>query len=200
MNLHNFIDLLYVLSPKVYNLQLNFFNGNHLKLLKKKLRHIPTSTILEIGCGTAPILNEFNPKKYTGVDIDSKFITLAKKIHKNGKRYFYQGDAREIESDKSFDILLFSHTTHHLSDADLQVVINKILKIEFKFLIVYDGRPIGFWAPLLLKFDYHAAKFRKAEEFIPIFEKKFIIDHVETFRSNRPFYEYPLIIMRKKNL
>lgn len=199
MNLNNYIDKLYVLSPKIYNYQLNFFNGNHLEILKKKLKRYPTNSILEIGCGPAPILDVFKPNKYTGIDIDNKFINLANKLNKNKNYSFYQCDAKEVKSTDAFDILLFSHTTHHLSDAELQIVIKKILKIKFKYLIVYDGRPIGFWAPLLLRLDYHAAKFRKAEEFIPIFQKNFIIDHLETFHSNRSFYEYPLIIMHKKS-
>src|SRR5258708_1358238 len=200
MNLHAFIDLLYSASPFIYDLQLNFFNGNHFQKLKKKLNKIPTENILEIGCGTAPILKVFRPKSYVGIDIDEKFIKLAQKIYKNTNYSFSVGDARNIDAKTNFDMILFSHTTHHLSDNDIKKVIDRIKKISFSYLVIYDGKPISVFAPLLLRLDYNAAKFRRAEEFIPLFEKDFKIEHIETFRSNRPFYEYPLLILSKKKI
>lgn len=199
MNLHSFIDLLYSAFPFIYNLQLNFFNGNHFKLLKTKLGTIQTDSIFEIGCGTAPILKEFKPSTYTGVDIDTKFIDLARKIYNKNKNYqFYTGDGRTISLKKEYDIILFSHTTHHLTDKDIKKILKKITKYKFKHLVIYDGRPRGLFTPILLRLDYDAAKFRNVKDFVPLVKEQYVIKHMETFRSNRPFYEYQLLIASKK--
>lgn len=197
MNFHKFIEYLYSLSPVIYDLQLNFFNGNHFEVLKEELKDIPQDTIFEIGCGTAPILKIFKPKKYVGIDIEEKFINLARKIHKEKNYIFLSGDGRNVEIKDSFDIVLFSHTTHHLTDLEIIQLLERIKKNNFKHLVIYDGRPTGILAPLLLKMDYGAAKFRDVEDFIPLVNKEYKIDHIKTFRSNRPFYKYQLLILSK---
>ncbi len=199
MNLHNFIDHLYNISPFIYNLQLSFFNGNHFKVLKRKLENIPTESILEIGCGTAPILKEFHPKKYMGVDIEEKFVLLARNKYSNNKNYtFIVGDGRDVDAKDKFDVILFSHTTHHLTDNDILKLLRRIKDKNFKHIVIYDGRPVGLFSPLLTRLDYGAAKFRKVEDFFPLIDKSYEIKHFETFRVNRPFYEYQLIILSKK--
>jgi SAM-dependent methyltransferase len=197
MNFHRYIDNLYAISPRVYDLQLNFFNGNHFAVLKRKLNKISHETIFEIGCGTAPILKTFKPKKYIGVDIDEKFILLAKKAYPQKNYFFYAGDGRNVEIKDSFDIILFSHTTHHLTDPEVKKILIKIKKYKFKHLVIYDGRPTGILAPLLTKMDYGAAKFRDVEDFMPLIGKNYKIVHKETFRANRPFYKYQLLILSK---
>lgn len=200
MNFHTLIEQLYNISPFVYDLQLNFFNGNHFEVLKSKLKKIPTDSIFEIGCGTAPILKVLKPKYYFGVDIESKFIDKAKKIYMDKISYnFYAGDGRKIKPERAFDILLFSHTTHHLTDKDIINLLDRVKNYKFKFIVIYDGRPMGIFAPILTKMDYGAAKFRNVEDFVPLIKKPYKIEHMETFRSNRPFYKYQLLILSKNN-
>lgn len=199
MNLLKITEYIYSLMPMFYNYQLGFFNGNHFKILKKKLKNIPQESILEIGCGTAPILNVFSPKKYLGIDIDKKFIETARKIHNKIGYKFRLGNATKINSIKNkFDIVILSHTTHHFSDNIMQKFLSELKKIDFKYLVIYDGKPIGILAPFLTKMDL-GAKFRETEEFYPFFKKNYIIIHAETFRSNRPFYKYPLLIIKRNN-
>ena len=197
MNFHKYIEHLYSISPAIYNLQLNFFNGNHFEILKKELKDIPQDTIFEIGCGTAPILNVFKPKKYVGIDIGEKFINLAKRIHKRKNYTFLYGDGRTVKFNDTFDIVLFSHTTHHLTDTEIVKLLKEIKKHNFKHLVIYDGRPTGILAPLLVKMDYGAAKFRDVEDFIPLINNEYTIIKKKSFRSNRPFYKYQLLILSK---
>lgn len=197
MNLHKYIDYLYTVSPLFYNLQLNFFNGNHFAVLKTKLKNIPQDTIFEIGCGTAPMLNTFKPKKYVGVDIEKKFITLARKTHPQKNYEFYVGDGRNVEIKDNFDIILFSHTTHHLTDKEIRNLLDRVRHYNFKHLVIYDGRPRGILAPLLVKMDYGAAKFRDTKDLALLIDNHYKIEKQETFRSNRPFYEYQLLIISK---
>ena len=197
MNLHKYIEKLYNIFPVFYDLQLQFFNGNHFKILENKLSKIKKDSILEIGCGTAPILKVFEPKKYVGVDIEEKFVKLAKATYQNKNFHFYKGDGRKIKITQKFDIILFSHTTHHLTDTEITKLLNNIKQREFKHIVIYDGRPTGILTPILVKLDFGAAKFRDVEDFIPLIGKNYKIIHKETFRSNRPFYKYQLLILKK---
>jgi hypothetical protein len=95
----------------------------------------------------------------------------------------------------SFDIILVSHMTHHLTDEQIKKFIKATKKIKYKYLVIYDGKPIGPLAPLLTKLDL-GAKFRELEEFYPLFKKDFKLIHSEVFRSNRPFYKYPLMVYK----
>lgn len=200
MNLLKITKLAYSFFPVFYNYQLWFFNGNHFQILKSKIKNISHDSILEIGCGTAPILEEFSPDKYIGVDPEKKFIDIAKKRHKNKKFKFYLGEAENINKLKlkeNFDIILLSHTTHHFTDSLMNKFLKNINEIKFKYLIIYDGKPVGPLAPILTRLDL-GAKFRELEEFYPFFKKNYKLIHAETFRSNRPFYKYPLLIIKPK--
>ena len=197
MNLHTLIEYLYSFSPVIYDLQLNFFNGNHFEILKKELRNIPHDTVFEIGCGTAPILKVFKPRNYVGIDIEEKFINLARKLHKENNYKFISGDGRNVIIKNNFDIVLFSHTTHHLTDLEIIDLLQRIKKYNFKHLVIYDGRPTGILSPILTKLDYGAAKFRDVKDFITLINKDYKINYTKTFMSNRPFYKYQLLILSK---
>ncbi|RJQ26875.1 class I SAM-dependent methyltransferase [Candidatus Parcubacteria bacterium] len=188
---------IYEVTPLFYDYQLDFFNGNHLRILKKKLKQIPKEKILEIGCGTAPILKEFHPKTYVGIDIDEKFINIAKKLHRKTNYKFYIKDGRKVETDEEFDMVILSHTTHHFSDLDIKKVLKSLEKIRFKHLVIYDTEPMGLLAPILIKLDL-GNYFRKEKDFHSLLNGKYKIIHSETFKSNRPFYKYPLLIISKK--
>lgn len=198
MNYHKFIDIFYTISPLVYNWQLNFFNGNHFEILKKKLNELPCDSILEIGCGTAPILKTFNPRFYYGFDVEQKFLNIAEKQYKNKNYKFNLINKNNINIKKPVDIILFSHTTHHLTDKEIRKLLLDMKGFKFKYIVIYDGRPHGIFKNILTKLDYEAAKFRNVEDFLPIINNIYKIKHMETFRSNRPFYEYQLLILSKK--
>lgn len=197
MILPRIIEFTYGILPAIYGLQLYFFNGNHFKILKRKLVHLPSNRILEFGCGTAPILTEFHPKLYVGIDIENKFIEMAKKKNKKLNYNFYVNDVVNFNTKQTFDIVIFSHTTHHIPDIKMKKIISTLKRIDFKFLVVYDGKPTGLFAPILTRLDL-GSTFRELKELSSIFKKDFKIIHSETFMSNRPFYKYPLLIMKKK--
>lgn len=197
MIFYNLTNLIYTLIPECYHFQLKFFNGNHFYELKKRINHIPHQRILELGSGTSPMLDVFSPKRYVGIDIDEKFIKIAKKLHKKKGYDFIVQDATKIQTKESFDMILLSHTTHHFNSTQLKTLLRKIRKIKFKYLLIYDGKPIGPLAPFLSKLDL-GTTFRELEEFYPFLEKHFKIIHSEIFYSNRPFYKYPLLIIKKK--
>ena len=78
--------------------------------------------VLDIGCGTAPILN-FMPKSvvYTGYDISSEYINLAKKKYKKRENTFFFSDKIDKNSlpGRLFDRVILNKLLHHLSDDEV---------------------------------------------------------------------------------
>ena len=74
-------------------------------------------SVLDAGCGTGAVIElleqKYPDKHYTGIDISSKMIEVAKK--KNiANATFVQGDCEELPFlDNSFDVVICSQSFHH---------------------------------------------------------------------------------------
>jgi len=92
-----------------------------------------TDKILDIGCGTAKIL-DFLPESisYYGFDISQDYINAAKsKFGKRGKFLCSNLDGSHFKTFRSFDIILAIGILHHLSNSDSRKLI-KIAKKKLK--------------------------------------------------------------------
>jgi 2-polyprenyl-3-methyl-5-hydroxy-6-metoxy-1,4-benzoquinol methylase len=127
--------------------------------LAQEINALAGHRVLDIGCGTATILNFLPGVSYFGIDSNPNYI--AKASHAFGR----QGNFRCIsvddltgESAEKFDRILLLGVLHHLTDQQIQslVAVIKELLSENGRLITYDGvfvpkqNPI---ARLLLKLD-----------------------------------------------
>ena len=89
--------------------------------------------VLDFGCGTGTNARIFEPKDYTGVDIDLDRIELAQEL--NPKYNFEQIKDEKIDlPDESQDYIFICGVLHHISDE----VINKYIK-EFKRILKHKG-------------------------------------------------------------
>ena len=74
-------------------------------------------TLLDIGCGTAPMISllkeKYPSKKYTGIDLTPRMIEVAKSKNLDNTE-FVVGDAENLPfKDNSFDIIINSQSFHH---------------------------------------------------------------------------------------
>lgn len=127
-----------------------------------------------------------------------RLISLAKRLHVSEHYRFITGNANTFIYDKYVDVILFSHMTHHLTDSELRALLRRLATFRFKHIVIYDGRPRGPLKDILTRLDFGAATFRNVNEFVPLIGTQYVIEHMETFRSNRPFYEYQLLILSKR--
>ena len=82
-----------------------------------ELEKEPFETILDCGCGTAPIISllykKYPKKHYTGIDITPKMIDVAKSKNLNGAE-FVVGDCENLPfEDNSFDAIICCESFHH---------------------------------------------------------------------------------------
>lgn len=99
--------------------------------------------MLDIGCGTASILQFLPDIKYTGFDMSRQYIDYAKKKYGDRGVFFCRKIGTEIinEFSTSFDIVLAKGILHHLNDEEaiaLFEVAKSVLKPGGR-LITFDG-------------------------------------------------------------
>ena len=116
------------------------FKRNFDKFIKSRRK----TSVLDIGCGDGSAIERLNlPRNFeiTGIDIYEPYLKIAKgkKIYKR----LIKMDARKIEVNKKYDIVLASHILEHLDRAEGERFIKKLEKIAKKRVII--AAPIGYF-------------------------------------------------------
>jgi SAM-dependent methyltransferase len=170
-------------KSKIYSLAMNIVGAPSTKeYLAQVINASAGHSVLDIGCGTAAILNFLPGVFYFGIDSNPNYI--AKANHSFGR----QGNFRCVsvddltgESSVKFDRILLLGVLHHLTDQQIQslmVVITELLSEEGR-LITYDGvfvpkqNPI---ARLLLKLD-RGRYVRSRPEYISLLSNELSVIH-----------------------
>ncbi|MDT2019451.1 class I SAM-dependent methyltransferase [Methylocella sp. CPCC 101449] len=80
------------------------------------LRQRKYSSVLDLGCGYGRVAGSLISKgfSYTGIDISDEAIKTAKKNHPKG--VFLQGDLRELNIAKKFDVVLILYVLVHFTE------------------------------------------------------------------------------------
>lgn len=105
--------------PSIYKIFTSLVGGNILKTFADDyIKAKNGNKILDIGCGTANIL-EYLPKvKYTGFDISQKYIDAAIKKYAEKGFFFCKEVTKGVIKEKEFDIILALGVLHHLNDRE----------------------------------------------------------------------------------
>ena len=128
-------------NPWVYNfVQFAFSAHKSCKKTIKQLNLNKGDTLLDIGCGTAFILDYLSDIKYFGLDISAEYISAANSKY-SGKGIFTCGILNASMASKlpKFDAILLQGVLHHLTDQeinDLFALSKKILKPGGKIVTV----------------------------------------------------------------
>ena len=95
--------------PFLYSFIQKIFSGESVRknLVRNYIKKKNVS-VLDIGCGTAEILEILPGSKYFGYDIEPKYINYAKlKYEKKGKFYCKKFTSKEIKKLPKFDYVLY---------------------------------------------------------------------------------------------
>jgi SAM-dependent methyltransferase len=129
-------------KSKIYNLAMNSIGGRRSRqFIAQVIDASPGHRILDIGCGTAEILDYLPPVQYLGVDSSPEYISQA--CNKFGERGTFQCtsvDQLPLESADRFDRILLLGVLHHLPDEQIQLLMTKVndLLSENGKLITHD--------------------------------------------------------------
>ena len=97
----------------------------------EEIRNKPFRTLLDAGCGTAPMVSLLSEKypeaKFTGLDLTPDMIAQAKKKGLQNAE-FMVGDCEAMPfEDESFDIVINSQSFHHYPDP--QAFFNEVARV-----------------------------------------------------------------------
>lgn len=100
-------------------------------LINEFMKPRPFSRILDIGCGTADILNLLpSTIDYVGYDLSSKYINFAKKKYGERAKFFHKCVSDITIGNNSFDIVFADGLIHHLNDIEAM----KLFEIGYEAL------------------------------------------------------------------
>lgn len=112
--------------PWVYNLSQRVFwsRGARRRVFNDFVHCEPNDRVLDLGCGTGDALNYLTNVQYTGIDLNEKYIDIAKQIH-GDRGEFLAGELASLSFEKyhSFDVVMILAVLHHLSDEVAAIVL-----------------------------------------------------------------------------
>ena len=165
--------------PLFYSLTQKIMSGEaqRSKIVKNIIKE--NSKVLDIGCGTAKIIESIPPVSYYGYDINQNHISYAKKKYhsKNAKFFCKKFTKTEMQKLPKFDYVILFGLIHHLEDqevSDFFFLLKKILKKKGK-LLTCDTiflKKQNFFARFLLKNDV-GENIRNKKNYLELFNKHF---------------------------
>jgi ubiquinone/menaquinone biosynthesis C-methylase UbiE len=142
--------------------------------------------VLEVACGPGAFSDLFPPDRYTGIDLNPRYIRFAKK---NFTGDFHVQDARKLDfPEGSFDQVLVYGLLHHLNDEDVSAVLTsltRVLRPKGHALVIEDVptesklNVIGH----LVHWAENGHHIRAADQYRKLLEAHFDIDEEQRFRS-----------------
>jgi len=109
------------------------------KLLEKHVRAKPGDKVIDIGCGSALILQWLPEVRYIGLDINPDYIAFARRRY-GSRGTFIVGNPQSARGDARFegaDIVMAIGVLHHLDDEEAEQCIRfsyDALKTEGRFI------------------------------------------------------------------
>jgi SAM-dependent methyltransferase len=147
MNLYTLFEnpLVYEFSQKLNPFTISIYT----EMAVHQVRARSGDSILDIGCGLGMARRLFSNIRYTGIDINPKYIAYAHRIHGDAFRVM---DARYLDfAEATFDHAISIAVCHHLDDETLSAMVQeglRIVKPTGALHIIDPVLPVSRLAPL----------------------------------------------------
>ena len=109
---------------------LRILTGNYYvfkQIISREIRGVP-NRILDLGCGTGILSGLFGDRAYTGIDIDTRIITYAKRRYPRKKFFVMDGTSLSFP-DKLFDTIIIVGVIHHLNDTQAKHTVRQVQRV-----------------------------------------------------------------------
>ncbi len=104
-------------DPSLFSLSQRLISANYRAIrwaIRRELGPLADRWIIDLGCGTGNLANEFSNACYVGVDLDPAYIRFARRA--TGGRFAVMDVTELALRDDIFDAALAVGLTHHLDD------------------------------------------------------------------------------------
>jgi len=180
--------------PILYSLTQKIMSGESKRASLVKNVVTKNSKVLDIGCGTAKIIESLPQVNYYGYDISKKYINYAKKKYNSKKYNFYckKFNIKEIKKLPKFDFVLLFGIMHHLDDNELRRILfllKKVLKTNGTLLTcdTIFTKKQNILANFLIKNDV-GKNVRYKKDYLKLLSKNF--QKIKTKIHNQAFIPY----------
>lgn len=122
------------------------WHPRRLPLLADAVRNGPHDVVLDLGCGSAPILEHLAPRSYVGIDGHEPSLAEGQRRHAGAGRTFVLAEVSDLDLRpwRGADAVLLSSVCHHLPDAAVVALVRRILdEVAPGRLMVQDAEPTG---------------------------------------------------------
>jgi SAM-dependent methyltransferase len=139
--------------PVIYNLFQSMVGANRMQqeIVHTYLRPWTGAQVLDIGCGTATVLDHMSDVTYVGLDLSKNYIDIAQACY-GDRATFYACDAAQLVTrvDMSFDLILACGLLHHLDDDQAKVLLADARKLMASHgrLVTVDGSWVHGQSPI----------------------------------------------------
>lgn len=106
----------------------------------------PAERVLDLGCGSAPLLAHCAPATYVGIDEHEPSLAEARRHHAGPNRTFVLAPvtATGFSAWRESDVVVLSSVCHHLAGDDVVALIERLLEeVEPARVLVQDAEPTG---------------------------------------------------------
>lgn len=190
--LHNVLN-----SPAVYKIVQKLMLGTKFRksIIKKNIKK-NNINVLDIGCGPAEIINCLPNCNYYGYDTDKRSIDYAKNKYSEKNYHFYcrKFSKAELKKLPKFDFVILFGIMHHLSDSEVNSIINIFKKKMKKKSILLTEDPIlvknqNFFAKFLIIND-RGNNVREKKQYLNILKRHFSNLKVKISHQTFPPYTW----------
>jgi SAM-dependent methyltransferase len=127
-----------------------------LPLLAGSVREGRHDFVLDLGCGSAPLLGFVVPRRYVGVDEHGPSLEQGRRLHEGPGREFVLAPLAEVDLTRwrGADVAVVSSVTHHLDDAEAVRLLERVARdVAPARILLQDAEASGPLGPLVSYLD-----------------------------------------------
>ncbi len=147
------------------------------------LRRGAHESVLDLGCGDAPLLHSIEPRRYVGLDFNPQSIAAAERRYGGEGREFAVADitSSPLTEWRGFDAVVCSAVFHHLPDEEILALTGKIVdEVAPKRIVCADTLMIGPFKAVMNRLD-EGEPSRSKDELYALLEPGFEIEKTWSF-------------------
>ncbi len=176
--------------PFFYNSLRSIIAGdqaNTKSFVRSHLSQGSCASIIDIGCGTGDFFDPTLSVPYTGIDVNSRYISYAQRNYRCYSDATFVCDdilTSPLLSSNHYDAVLFISMMHHLNNSDCERMFRRITALQPRIILIADiiPHPPRFLQQLMVRLD-RGNYVRPPEEKLTIIERFFSVTHTEFIQS-----------------
>jgi SAM-dependent methyltransferase len=165
------------------------------RLLATEIARCPHDFVLDLGCGSAPLLRYLRPARYVGVDAHEPSLAVARRRRAYAGSEFVLADLMQapLAEWRGADVAVISSVTHHLDDDAVVALAERVRDdVAPRRLLLQDAEATGPLGPLVTALD-DGDDLRSPKQLIALLSSRFSISTLWTYKNPlRSFHQFLL--------